>query len=378
MKLLSLSCLYLFLTQSVSSFKVVIVGSGPVGKLSAISFARRGYEVSLFESREAPPPKERSFNFVLSKRGINVLEKFGIALSDGVLVKNIISHANNVKFKSHKSISIDRNDLLHSMDEHLKFHGICTKKSLFKVADFGKKIAYFSHGSESYDLLIGSDGSSSNVREQLSSIYDKNILLVEEPDDRTYKTIRLDPFCLAYLPGYIKSWEDSFHTWNNKNHDIICPPTKEKGLSGVFVSSDGSFNLEEFGEIHKLMRNEDIESFNNQIPKRQKTVISSHIAFESVLLIGDACHSMLASLGQGINAALEDILFLEHCLDLGIESICENYDRLRLEDSIAVCKLSQEAFGGSSDRTNRGNSPSILHAINDPTISYSEIYKFRN
>lgn len=373
----SLSLILLPLIK-VSSFKVVIVGSGPAGKLSAISLAKKGYEVSLFESRSKIPPKERSFNFVLSKRGIKVLDKFDIDLREGVNIKNIISHENNINLKSQKSISIDRNDLLHSLDEKLKFYNVHTEKSLFKVVDFSNKIAYFSHGIEKYDLLIGADGSSSSVRKQLSSAYDKNILLTEEPDDRMYKTIRLDPFCLAYLPGYMNSWKDSFHTWRSKKYEIICPPTNEGGLSGVFVSSDGSFRLEEFREIYKLMRNEDIDAFNNQSPKRQKTVISSHIALDSVLLIGDACHSMLASLGQGINAALEDVLFLEHCIDLGIESVCENYDRLRLEDSIAICKLSQEAFGGKSDRTNRGNSSATLQYINDPNISYSEIYNFRN
>lgn len=39
-------------------------------------------------------------------------------------------------------------------------------------------------------------------------------------------------------------------------------------------------------------------------PSIQKTTICSHLAYGNVVLLGDAAHSMLASLGQGVQAAL--------------------------------------------------------------------------
>ena len=69
---------------------------------------------------------------------------------------------------------------------------------------------------------------------------------------------------------------------------------------------------------------------------------------------------------------------MENCIKYGINKISENYNRLRLDDAKAVCNLSKNAFGGKSDRTNRGNSSNVLKYIGDPCISYSEIYKMCN
>lgn len=370
--------LLLFYLPLISCFKVVIVGSGPVGKLASISLAKKGFEVSIFEKSSEPPEEKRSFNFILSKRGIGVLNKYDIDLKDGVNVKNIVSHSPYMKFKSPESISIDRNDLLFSLNKKVKELNIDTKISKFKMSDFNKKIAYFSHGNEKYDLLIGADGSNSEVRRQLSSFYPNEMKISEEKDTKLYKTIKLDSSSIRNMEGYDYDWDDSFHTWKNKNNDIICPPTKEKGLSGVFVSSNGIFNLDEFHLIYPFMRSEDIDNFESQDYMIQKTVISSCIGLHSTLLLGDSCHTMLASLGQGINSGLEDVIIMENCIKYGINKISENYNRLRLDDAKAVCNLSKNAFGGKSDRTNRGNSSNVLKYIGDPCISYSEIYKMCN
>ncbi|KAG6854622.1 hypothetical protein C0991_004224 [Blastosporella zonata] len=68
--------------------KVVVVGAGPVGCLAAISFAKKGWKVDLFEGRpdlRLPSSKaanqQRSINLAMSHRGIAALEAVDPALT---------------------------------------------------------------------------------------------------------------------------------------------------------------------------------------------------------------------------------------------------------------------------------------------------------
>ena len=368
-----------FFLKSSFSFKAVVIGGGPTGKLSAISLAEKGFDVSIFEKKEKPNIDQKSFNFIISKRGLDILKDFNISLEDSVDVKNLINHSIKDKpliVKSPESISIDRSDLLKAMDERLKSLGVFTEKSEFEAADFGNKIAYLSHGSERYDLLVGADGSNSQVRTQLADTYPDDMFISQKIDDRLYKTIKLDPFGFAYLEGYEKSWDDSFHVWNSEHCDLICPPTKENGLTGTFVSSNNDFSSRNFDAVFSRMKSETIMEFDRQHPKRQRTITSSYIGLDSVVLVGDSAHSVLASIGQGVNCGIESVGVLKHCLNFKEDEISFHYNRLRLADSHAVCKLSQMGFGGNSDRSNRGNSLNFMEYINDPSLSYSEILKF--
>ena len=97
---------------------------------------------------------------------------------------------------------------------------------------------------------------------------------------------------------------------------------------------------------------------------------------DNVILVGDACHASLPSLGQGCTAALEDIVYLDACFSAkkspSVEEIVTSYNNIRLGDSHAVTKLSEIGFG-NSDRSNRGNVHSAMKYIGKPDISYSEI-----
>lgn len=59
--------------------KVLIVGGGPVGALTALSLFRRGWAVELWETRDDPRGKDeritnlRSINLAISSRGLEAL-----------------------------------------------------------------------------------------------------------------------------------------------------------------------------------------------------------------------------------------------------------------------------------------------------------------
>ena len=70
-------------------YRVAIVGAGLTGPLLAIFLARRGHQVTLYERRPDPRGADadagRSINLALSARGIDALERAGLA--DAVLAR---------------------------------------------------------------------------------------------------------------------------------------------------------------------------------------------------------------------------------------------------------------------------------------------------
>ena len=66
-----------------SAKTITVVGGGPVGTLLAISLARHGYRVGIYEgrpdSRVTDIYQGRSINIALSDRGWTSLEKIGIS-----------------------------------------------------------------------------------------------------------------------------------------------------------------------------------------------------------------------------------------------------------------------------------------------------------
>ncbi|XP_064786963.1 kynurenine 3-monooxygenase-like [Oncorhynchus masou masou] len=82
--------------KSTSKKKVVaVVGGGLVGNLNACYFAKRGFQVEVFESREdirqAKIVKGRSINLVLSHRGRQALKHVG--MEDTIVSKGIPMHS---------------------------------------------------------------------------------------------------------------------------------------------------------------------------------------------------------------------------------------------------------------------------------------------
>lgn len=68
---------------------VVIVGAGLVGSLAAISFARQGYTVALYEYRSDPRLSKgavgRSINLAVSARGLGAIRSIDPALCDKII-----------------------------------------------------------------------------------------------------------------------------------------------------------------------------------------------------------------------------------------------------------------------------------------------------
>lgn len=356
-------------------FNAIVVGGGPVGKLSAISLSKKGHNVKIYEkySDNKEIDIDKSINFIIPKRGTNVLDIFKVPYKDvSINVNNIIRHTptKTIVFQSPESISISRNDLMESMNVVLNELGVKTYESELIDGDFKKKTAVFSHGVEKFDLLLGADGGKSVTRRlmRLSNLYKMSIC--SEIDDRSFKTLYITPEHIKRIPGYHTDWDNSFHVWQSSKCDLICPPTISGGLSASFVSSDGEFNTYGFPSHFEYDR------LINQHPRVQRTINPSHVGLGTVALLGDAAHTMLSSLGAGVTSGLEDCLVFDKCMDDGITpyEICELYNQRRILDSFAICNLSKMAFG-KSDRSNRMGivDENVIMSVGNPHVKYHHI-----
>ena len=382
-KLLSWSSSLLVIGRA-ASFNVCVIGDGIAGTLASVALARRGHGVTIFEQRSDNPIEEsRNNNIVLTQRGINALQRFEVPfLHRGVEIKQILAHTSIGKTATRRalfSVSIDRNDLVECIREYAESLGVSVKRSTLHTIDFKENTAYLDHGSHRYDMLVGADGTNSRVRSSLK-ICDPAFDFLEKHDERKFKTFELSNAEMRLIDGYDDTWKTSFHVWQDEamEADIVAPPTLGGGITASYISTSG-LDLDRFPRVFNSMEWFRSHNLKLQRPRSQKSVYCSHVGIGNVVLLGDAGHAMCDSLGQGVNAALEDSVFLDRCatMRLGPIELSSMYNKARLEDAHAVCKLSEMGFGGS-DRSNRGRSHDAMIYIGNHDISYGEILRIVN
>lgn len=369
----------------------VVVGGGPAGALIALYLAEMGWQVSVHERRSVEnqaSSNRRSFNIVLSNRGLKALEAIGFQLpiDKQVVLKGNVRHtgksaALSKQFKG--SVSVDRYTLAqslilegkHRFPEKIRYHFDQTLLQL-NIQD---KTALFQEKSgqhqQKFDLLIGADGVFSTVRDEIKSQVE-GFQVRQKKDNMMYKICNLG--LAKDLPGAVEAWAESFHTWPNAQPiTLLAPPSIDGSLKGVLI-------LPQEGEItyEKIQTEEDILAlFKGKFPDifpnleqtglppkfaqdllSQKasyggiTTICSRLEVNNcVVLIGDAAHSVWPSLGQGCNVALESCRIFAEVLtqEKGDLSLAlPIFTKTRKPDVDAVAQLSEIGFGGSNRALN--------------------------
>jgi kynurenine 3-monooxygenase len=365
--------------------KFVLIGSGLAGGLLAAYLGRRGYGVDLYERRADPREGNvvggRSINLAISTRGIHALEQIGIAdeaLRNAIPMRGRMIHDKSgaLHFAPYdvdprKCInSIERAALNTTLIEaaqrypnvRVHFNHKCTD------VDLTEAIAHLEtenrHVTEHGDAVIGVDGAFSAVRASMQQRID-NFQYDESYLAHGYKELTIPP-------GPNGSWQmekNALHIWPRKSFMMIALPNPDGSFTcTLFWEFEGPrsfattktdedvrrFFDEEFPDAVPLMPTL-LEDFKTNPTGSLVTIrCAPWFCRDKVCLVGDAAHAVVPFYGQGMNAAFEDCVVLDECLEKfsnNRERAFVEYFERRKENADALADLAIGNFIEMRDRT---------------------------
>ena len=365
--------------------KFVLVGSGLAGGLLAAYLGRRGYDVDLYERRADPREGNivggRSINLAISTRGIHALERIGIAdeaLQHAIPMrgrmihdKSGVLHFSPYDVDPQKCInSIGRAALNTTVIEAAQRYPNVRVHFDHKCVDVDLDTPTIQleteHGQLAVrsDAVIGVDGAFSAVRKSMQQKignfqYDESYL------PHGYKELTIPP-------GPDGSWcmeKNALHIWPRKSFMMIALPNPDGSFTcTLFWEFEGArsfattktdedvrqFFEEEFPDAVPLMPTL-LEDFRHNPTGSLVTIRCAPWFYgDKVCLLGDAAHAVVPFYGQGMNAAFEDCVVLDECLekfpDNRARAFGEYFSR-RKENTDALAALAVGNFIEMRDKT---------------------------
>ena len=360
---------------------VGIAGAGLSGPLLAVFLSRRGHDVTLYERRADPRAAGaagRSINLALSARGIDALERVGLAdavLAHGLAMRGRMMHdrAGELAFQAYsadgsKAInSISRhglNGLLLDAAEDEKRVAICfDHRAIGADAETGELRLDGPSGQRSatHDVLIGADGAYSALRDA--------IVKSERADYRQdhlpwgYKELTIAPD----RSGGFALDPAALHIWPRGDSMMIALPNPDQsftatlfwpydgpaGFSGLDTAAAVRRRFErDYPDATDLFEDLDGEFLRNPVG----TLVTVRMwpwTRGRLALLGDAAHAIVPFFGQGMNCAFEDVVELGRCLEeTGDEwdQALARYAERRKPNADAIAELALENFVEMRDR----------------------------
>src|SRR5947208_16966434 len=365
--------------------KFVLIGSGLAGGLLAAYLGRRGHDVDLYERRADPREGNivggRSINLAISTRWIHAIEQIGIA-------KEALRHAIPMRGR----MIHDRSGALHftpyDVDPHKCINSIgraALNTTVIQAAQRYPNVrVYFDHRCTGVDLdtpvahlqtanrtvtaigdaVVGVDGAFSAVRKSMQRKianfqYDESYLA------HGYKELMIPP-----APnGSWRMEKNALHIWPRQSFMMIALPNPDGSFTcTLFWEFEGPrsfattktdddvrrFFEEEFPDAVSLMPTL-LEDFRDNPTGSLVTIrCAPWFYWDKVCLVGDAAHAVVPFYGQGMNAAFEDCVVLDECLQNSPqdrERAFAEYFHRRKENADALADLAIGNFIEMRDKT---------------------------
>jgi kynurenine 3-monooxygenase len=365
--------------------KFVLIGSGLAGGLLAAYLGRRGHDVDLYERRSDPREGNivggRSINLAISTRGIHALQQIGIAdeaLRHAIPMRGRMIHDKSgaLHFAPYdvdpkKCInSIGRASLNTTVIEAAQRYSNVRVHFSHKCTDVdpNEAIAHLETENRQVtvrgDAVVGVDGAFSVVRESMHRKID-NFQYDESYLAHGYKELTIPP-------GPNGSWQmekNALHIWPRKSFMMIALPNPDDSFTcTLFWEFEGPrsfattktdddvrrFFDEEFPDAVPLMPTL-LEDFKQNPTGSLVTIRCAPWYYrDRVCLLGDAAHAVVPFYGQGMNAAFEDCIVLNECLDKfpnDRERAFGEYFECRKENADALADLAIGNFIEMRDKT---------------------------
>jgi kynurenine 3-monooxygenase len=356
----------------------IIVGAGLVGSLLSVYLARAGFKVSVYERFGDPLQGEsrsgRSVNITLSTRGFQALDAVGLGdtvrqfcvPAYGRVIHSQDGRTTYQPYGNHQEAlySIRRDDL---------------SKILLDFARSQESIEfYFNHKCLDLDLPTGTltlqdvvtdrieriqaekifaaDGAYSAVRQKMQRL--KGFNYSQEYFDQGYKEIVIPPDSQGNWPLD----RNALHIWPRDRFMLIGFPNLDKSFTlSLHLPYQGEISHESIDSpqaIENLFKTyfPDIwESVRSNLANYFASPVETMVTIkcfpwsyqDKVALIGDACHAILPSYGQGANAGFEDCQLLARCIQQHLDNwqdAFKAYETARKPDMDAIAHLCVEHF----------------------------------
>jgi kynurenine 3-monooxygenase len=353
--------------------------------LLAAYLGRRAYDVDLYERRADPREGNvvggRSINLAVSTRGIHALEQLGIA--DEVLRHAIPMRGRMIHDKSgdlhFAPYDVDPKKCINSIGRaalnttvieaaqrypsvRVHFNHRCTDVNLTEA------VCHLETETDQVtargDAVIGVDGAFSAVRQSMQKKLE-NFEYDESYLPHGYKELTIPP-------GPDDSWrmeKNALHIWPRKSFMMIALPNPDGSFTcTLFWEFEGPcsfattrtddevrrFFNEEFPDVVPLMPTL-LQDFKDNPTGSLVTIRCAPWFYrDKVCLVGDAAHAVVPFYGQGMNAAFEDCVVLDECLEKfpsDRERALAEYFVSRKENADALADLAIGNFIEMRDKT---------------------------
>jgi len=355
--------------QGIRDLKVAVAGAGMGGLAVALGLARKGFEVQVFE--QAPVHRELGAGLWISVNGARILNDLG--LQDALKAIDLPPIDRVVRlWKTGESWSVYNKNAENSHEHTLymvlryELHRIllealereqpgCVhlehKCVGFEQTEDAITVKFSDKPSVTADVLIGADGVHSRVRRQMygempprftDAIAWRGLVPIERISPQYRQPIAT--------------------TWVGPTAHITCYPVHHKGRQYFSFSAQvdsKQWELESWSEPGRLEDClHDFEGWHEQVIEM---ISGADVLYKWGLfvrdelptwtqgratLLGDAAHSMVPYLGQGVNMAFEDSCVLVNVLskfDDPRQALVE-YDSLRRERCYKVARAAMDMF----------------------------------
>ena len=367
---------------------VGVIGAGLAGTMVAVLLEKLGLKVTVFEKRldqrkdatnlagefgASQSALKRSINLALSYRGQIALKELGVleeAMNDAIRMPCRVIHTRDggviqqqYGTPDEAIWSVGREKLNHLLlDKACKVGSSVTVKFGYSLISADSKTGHCSFQNLNnktvedfdFDLVIGSDGAYSSLRECM--LKQGRINFSRSYIAHGYKELSIPPVIASSgesdfaLPNH-----EGLHIWPRGEFMMIALPNPDKSFTAtLFAPYKGEFGFDHvdpndseainkyfsthFPDVLAMMP--DLCNDYSQNPVGSLlTVRVEPWNYGKLLLLGDAAHAVVPFYGQGMNAAFEDGLRLYQVVKRQIDELRENKTG---EIELDLCRSGQE------------------------------------
>ncbi|MCI0571279.1 MAG: FAD-dependent monooxygenase [Myxococcaceae bacterium] len=337
---------------------LTVIGAGPVGSLLALTLARRGFDVEVYERRPDMRRHDisagRSINLAVSTRGLHALEQVGLqqeVLTQAVPMRGRMMHAvsgeltfqrygkddsqfiNSMSRGGINKMVMDAAERAHEegagrvrihFHQRLVDYDVTRREARFKDERTGEE-----HVVEA-PVVLGSDGTASALRGSL--VKDAGIGSTSDVLSAGYKELTMPPAKGGLGEGGRFALEPhALHIWPRGNFMLIALANQDGSFTcTLFLPFEAPAGQPCFAQLTDAPAAQAFfeRHFPDAVPLipglaeafmaaplgQMTTVKTWPWSHGAAVLLGDAAHGIVPFFGQGMNAGFEDCTVLDGLL----------------------------------------------------------------